>query len=162
MNRELIQRVVGQEIYYYAVLTEQTRRNDLYNEAVVKMWAPPVRVNCLLYYENTTEQIGTLPPDSKFNVDVHFHTDELTDRNLLPKMGDFLQFGEIMYEIYTVTHPQLIYGMIEQKIMTKCTAGPARKGQFDPPRQPSPSAKFDSNAPQYPEQPGGRVKRHKR
>ena len=157
VNKELIQRVVGQEVHYYAIVAEKTKRNDLYNEAVNKVWANPVKVNCLLMYENSQEQIGSLPPDAKFNVDVYFHTDELTDRNVAPKMGDFLQFGEVMYEIYQVTRPQIVWGLIEQKIMTKCNCGPARKGQFAPPKQPMPVTRHDMNAPQYPEQPSVRA-----
>jgi hypothetical protein len=156
VNKELIQRVVGQEVFYYAIVAEKTRKNDLYNEAVTKAFAPPVAVNCLLMYENTQEQIGALPPDAKFNVDVYFHTDELTDRNVLPKMGDFLQFGSVMFEIYQVTRPQIIWGHIEQKIMTKCNCGPARKGQFNPPKQPMPTTRHDQNAPRYSEQPSSR------
>ncbi len=149
VNRELIQRVVGQQVFYYEILAEKTKKNDLYNEAVTKMWAPPVATNCLLYYENTQEQIGALPPDNKSRIDVYFHTGELRDRNLSPKMGDFLLFGDTYYEIYQVIQPQLVYGMIEQKIMTRCTCGPARKGQFSPPKQPLPEPHHDQNAPQY-------------
>lgn len=152
INKELIQRVVGQEVHYYAIVAEKTKRNDLYNEAVSKVWANPVKVNCLLMYENTQEQIGMLPPDAKFAVDVYFHTDELNDRNVLPKMGDFLQFGDVMYEIYQVTRPQIVWGLIEQKIMTKCNCGPARKGQFAPPKQPMPETHYDRNAPKYSEE----------
>jgi hypothetical protein len=157
VNKELIQSVVGQTVYYYAILPERTKRNDLYNEAVTKVWAPPVRTNCLLYYENTQEQIGSLPPDAKFKIDVYFHTEELRDRGLMPKMGDFLQFGDIVFEIYQVTQPQIIYGMIEQKIMTRASAGPARQGQFDPVKQPMPVTRHDMGAPMYPEQPPQRA-----
>ena len=69
-------------------------------------------------------------------------------------MGDFVQFGEVVYEIYSVTHPQIAFGMIDQKIMTKCTCGPARQGQFNFPivsTPPIPS--FDRNAPRYGPQP---------
>jgi hypothetical protein len=157
INKELIQRVIGQEIFYYAILADKTNANDLYNEAVVKIWSPPVKCNCLVMYENTQEQIGVMAPDSKFSVDVYFHTEELNDRNVLPKMGDFIQFGEVVYEIHQVTKPQIIWGLIEQKIMTKCNCGPARKGQFDPVKQPMPETHHDLAAPNYPEQPGTRA-----
>ena len=74
--------------------------------------------------------------------------------------GDFVQFGEIVYELYSVTQPQLVFGQIDQKIMTKCVCGPARKGQFDPVKQPSPVPREDQNAPLYSAQPPtGRRKR---
>ena len=151
INKELIQNVVGQEVFYYAILADKTKVNDLYEEAVTKIWANPVKCNARVMYENTTEQIGVFPPDAKFNVDVYFHSDELVQRNLAPKMGDFVQFGDLMFEIYTVTRPQIIWGLIEQKMMTKCSCGPARKGQFDPVKQPMPATRFDLQAADYPE-----------
>ena len=159
ISAELIQHVVRQTCYYYAVLAEQTVTDDLYNEAITKVTADPVAVNALVYYENTTDQVTALPPDSKYALDVHFHTQELVDRNLAPKMGDFIQFGDIVFEVYSVSQPQLVFGQIEQKVMTKCTCGPARKGQFDPVRRPSPVAREDQNAPLYSTQPDPRSKR---
>lgn len=159
INKELIQAVVGQVVYYYEVLADQTTTNDLYNEAITKRTAAPVSSNALVYYENTMDRVTSLPPDSQFNLDVYFHTQELAERRLSPKMGDFVQFGEIVFEIYSVSQPQLVFGQIEQKIMTKCVCGPARKGQFDPVKQPMPVPREDQNAPLYPTQPDPRSKR---
>lgn len=149
VNKELIQSVIGQEVTYFAILADRTRANDLYNEAIKKVWATPVRVNALVYYENTTEQVGTLPPDAKFNIDVYFHNLELQERNLVPKMGDFVQFGEAMYEIMSTSQPQMVYGQIENKVMTKCPCTPARKDQFTGAKQPMPITSKDPNAPNY-------------
>jgi hypothetical protein len=153
INRELIQNVIGQEVIYYQVLAEKTHANDLYNEAIDKVYAVPVKCNCLVYYENTTETVSNFPADSKFKVDVFFHTAELLDRNLSPKMGDFVQFGEVVYEIYTITKPQMAFGQIEQKVMTKCSAGPARRGQFNIPIRPPQRPGENLQAPKYSEQP---------
>lgn len=152
INKELIQAVIGQEVHYYAILLDKTQKNDLYNEAVTKVYANPVKCNALVMYENTSDVIGSLPPDSKFNLDVYFHTKELEERNVLPKMGDFVQFGEIVYEILQVTRPQIIWGLIEQKIMTKCVCGPARQGQFNPVKAPMPETRYDMNSARYPEE----------
>lgn len=149
INHELIQKVVGQSVTYWAVLADKTKTNDLYNEAIEKIWSVPTHTNCLVFYENTSEQIGSLPPDAKFNIDVYFHVDELRERNLQPRMGDFVQFGEVIYEILSATQPQIIFGQIDQKMMMKCPCMPARKGQFNPPKQPSPTPTPDSNSPIY-------------
>lgn len=133
INRELIQSVVQQEVIYYQIIAEKTRADDLYQEAVTKVWSNPVKINALIMYENTTEQVTMLPPDAKFNIDVYFHKQELTDRNMSPKMGDFVKFGKVMYEILNVTEPQPIAGIIDQQMMVRCPATPARRGQFAPP-----------------------------
>lgn len=153
VNKELIQGVIGQEVYYYQVLSEKTAANDLYNEAINKVFGSPVQCNALVMYENTQEKIGVLPADSTYKLDVYFHNHELVERNLRPKMGDFVQFGELMFEIYSVSQPQLIAGMIEQKMMTKCNCGPARKGQMAAKKQPMPITRDDINSDIYPQQP---------
>ena len=153
VNKELIQKIIGQEVYYYAILADKTETNNLYNESIQKVWSPPVKCNALVSYDNMNEVMGALPPDSKFKMDIFFHKAELQERNLSPKMGDFVQFGEIMFEIYSVSEPQMAFGMIEEKIMIKCNCGPARKGQFDPTKSPMPSPHYDRNAPRYSEQP---------
>lgn len=153
INKELIQNVVGQEVIYYRIIVEKTRVNDLYNEAINKSYAEPVKINCLVYYENSAESVSIFPADSKFNVDVYFHNIELAEREITPRMGDFVQFGEVLYEIYSTSRPQIAFGQIDQKVMTKCTCGPARQGQINIAKQPSPTPTLDQNAPKYKQQP---------
>jgi hypothetical protein len=133
VNKELIQSVVQQEVLYYQILSEKTQTDNLYNESVRKVWSNPVKINALIMYENSTEQITMLPPDSKFNIDIYFHKQELVDRNMKPTMGDFVKFGKALYEILNVSEPQPIAGMIEEQMMVKCPCSPARRGQFLPP-----------------------------
>lgn len=152
INKELIQNVIGQEIVYYQILAEKTKTNDLYNEAINKVYSVPLRVNCLVYYENSNEVVTNFPPDSKFKLDVHFHKAECNERNLSPKMGDFVQFGTLIYEIYSVSEPQMAFGQIESMIMIKCNCGPARQGQFNPAKQALPTPTGNTLAPRYSDQ----------
>jgi hypothetical protein len=150
INREVIRDIVGQQVYYYEILADQTAADDLYHEAVQKTYKPPVRVSALVNYENSQEAVTDFPPDMKFKVEVYIAKQELEELSLEPKMGDFVQFGQVMYEVYQTTQPQMLFGMIEEKAMTQLVCGPARKGQFDPKKQPDQRAKEDSNAPKYP------------
>ena len=61
---------------------------------------------------------------------VQFHTDELIERNVKPREGDFIEFGQVVYEIAAVTKPQLTFGQVQKKIMTRCVCIPSRQGQF--------------------------------
>lgn len=130
INRELIQRVVGQEVVYYEISLKETQSNKLYGEAPQKVWKPPVKVNALVRFDNSTTVAGSMGMDSKYSLDVFFHNEELTDRNLLPKEGDFIEFGQIFFEIMSVTQPKLTFGQFNAKIMTKCSCTPSREGQF--------------------------------
>ncbi len=130
INKELLQDVVGQEVIYYAISLPETQVHRLYNEAVKKTWSPPVKVNALVLYDNQNTVQSNFGSDSKYSVEVYFHTNELVERNLVPYEGDFVEFGQQFFEITSVTQPQLVFGQVNEKIMTKCICVPAREGQF--------------------------------
>jgi len=156
VTRELVQQVVAQEVFYYEILAEKTQADDLYNEAIHKAWAAPVRMSARCEWDETTESVGIMPPDAKYTLQVYFHKAELAERNVAPKMGDFVQFGDVLFEIMAVTEPQLTFGQIENKVEIRCNCLPARKGQFAPPLQPMPLTRTDLNAPKYSTQPSQR------
>ncbi len=130
INRQLIQRVINEEVLYYAVSLKQTEVNRLYKEAVKKTVLPPVRANALVKFENPNTRSMDFGMDAQFSLEVYFHNKELVDRNLKPTEGDFIEYGGIFFEITSVTQPQLVYGQIEHKIMTKCVCITSREGQF--------------------------------
>jgi hypothetical protein len=130
VNRELIQRVVGQTVHYYAISLERTNVHRLYNEAIKKTWSPPVEIDALVLWDNPSVSTTNLGVDSKYSLDVYFHTLELQDRNVVPREGDFVEYGQVFFEITSVTQPQMVFGQINNRIMTKCTCVPSREGQF--------------------------------
>lgn len=130
INHELIQAVVGQTVFYYAISIPETRVNDLYKEAVEKTWCPPVEINALVRYDSPVVVSTQFGPDTDYNLDVYFHLQELQERNVSPKEGDFLEFGQIFFEITSATEPQIIFGQINNKMMVKCTCVKSREEQF--------------------------------
>lgn len=130
INHELIQSVVGQEVNYYAISLDHTQVHRLYNEAIKKTWYPPVKVNARVLWDNPNSESTHLGVDSRYTAEVYFHTDELVERNVLPREGDFVEFGQVFFEITSVTQPQIVFGQINNKIMTKCICTPSREGQF--------------------------------
>lgn len=130
INHELIQYVVGQEVSYYAISLEKSRVHRLYDEAVEKVWDPPVLVNARVLWDNPQSATSQYGVDSKYTAEVYFHTDELDARNIRPKEGDFVEFGQVYFEITSVTQPQIVFGQVNNRIMTKCICVPSREGQF--------------------------------
>lgn len=130
INKELIQGVVGQEIKYYALIIERSQIHRLYSESIEKTWSSPVMINALVLWENPNVTSNVFGQDSQYRAEVYFHKQELHDRNVVPKEGDFVEFGQVYFEITGVTEPQLMYGQINNRVMTKCTCVPARQGQF--------------------------------
>jgi hypothetical protein len=130
INKELIQKFTGEEVTYYAISEEHTVAHRLYQESINKVWFSPVKINARVEYDNPGVESTNFTLDSQFTLGVFFLTDELIERNLKPKEGDFIEYGQIVYEITAVTQPQLVYGQINNKIMTKCMCVPSREGQM--------------------------------
>jgi hypothetical protein len=128
--KELIQHVVGQTVNYYAISLEQSKVSALYNEATRKVWNAPIQIDALINYDNPNVKSVLGTQDSQYSIEVYFHNQELGERNVVPKDGDFVEFGQVFFEITSVTQPQLIFGQVNNKIMTKCVGVPSREGQF--------------------------------
>lgn len=130
INKELIQKVVGQEVSYFEIDLQKSKANRLYDEAIEKVWKPPVLVNARVLWDNPSATSTNFGIDSKYTAEVYFHRDELDNRNVSPKEGDFLEFGQVFFEITSVTTPQIVFGQVNNRIMTKCICVPSREGQF--------------------------------
>lgn len=129
-NEELIQGTVGQEIIYYAISQEESRVHDVYDEAVLKEYLQPVRVNARVEFHQlaTVAKGGTL--DSNYQIAVHLHRAECDQRNLKPREGDFVEFGQVVFEITTVGWDEPVFGQMNDKLTYKLTCVPSREGQF--------------------------------
>jgi hypothetical protein len=133
VNDELIERVIGQTIAYYSVDIERTNFHDLYGEAMTKTFLPPVRVNALVEFDGiTTKYSSNVGLDKDSSITVHFHKRRLTeDQDLYVREGDFVLYGDIFYEIVTLSEPKQLFGQIDHllEISAKCIR--AREGLFD-------------------------------
>lgn len=130
LNKELIQNFTGEEVIYYAISKEHTVTHRLYNEAIHKVWFSPVKINARVEYDNPSELSTNFSVDSQYDLTVYFHTLELQDRNVKPTTGDFIEYGQIIFEITSVTQPQRVFGQINRRILTRCICKPSREGQM--------------------------------
>jgi hypothetical protein len=133
VNDELIERVIGQTVAYYPIDIERTNYHDLYGEALIKTFLPPVRVHALVEFEGINTKYSTnIGLDKESSVTVHFHKRRLTeDQDLFVREGDFILYGSIHYEIVTLSEPKQLFGQIDHllEISAKCVR--AREGLFD-------------------------------
>ena len=132
VNDEVIERVVGQTIVYYPISLEHTKFHDLYGEAINKTFLDPVRVYAMVKYESQTTTTTPLGIDRVERINVAFHKRRLTeDQDLFVREGDFIQYGENLFEILTLEEPKWLFGQIESsfEIAAKCVR--ARLGIFE-------------------------------
>lgn len=130
ITRELHQHVVDEEVMYYSIDLQQTEVHRLYNEAVKKTWLPPVKITARVLYENLNSVSNQFGIDSQFKLEVYFHRTELDERHLQPREGDYIEYGQQVYEITSVSESSLVFGQINNKLMVKCTCVPSREQQF--------------------------------
>lgn len=130
IGKELIQEIVGQKLIYYAVSNELTKSDDLYNEATKKVLFHPIEINALVLYRDPVQTVTSFSADTVYSIEIYFLLYELTERDVTPRMGDFVQFGKDFYEIEQLTLPQLTYGQIDHKVQVRATCRIAREGQF--------------------------------
>ncbi len=133
VNDELIERVIGQTIVYYPIDLERTNYHPLYGEAIEKTFLPPVKVNALIDWGGlSTEYEQNLAVGKTSDITIHFHKRRLIeDQNLFVREGDFIQYGDILYEITALSEPQRLFGQIEHRMEISATCTRAREGLFD-------------------------------
>ncbi len=129
-SQELIQGVSQQEIIYYAISYEESQVHAVYDEAILKEYLQPVRINARVEFDQTATKAAGGTLDSTYTLNVELHADECRQRNLKPREGDFIEFGQTMFEITTVGHAEPVVGQINDKLSYKLTCVPSREGQF--------------------------------
>lgn len=132
INDEVIERVIGQGVFYYPISIEHTEYHEIYGEAIIKTFLPPVRVHALVEWAEYITEAGKFGIDRRRSINVHFHKRRLTeDQNLYVREGDFVKYGDLFYEIVSLSEPQELFGQNESKmeILAKCIR--AREGRFN-------------------------------
>ena len=132
VNDEIIERVVGQSVAYYPIDLEHTNFHPLYNEAIVKSFLPPVRVYALVEFQGESTMTDKYGVDKTIKIKVHFHKRRLTeDQDLVVRVGDFVLYGDLYYEIVTLNEPKQLFGQVDSRMEISAKCIRAREGLFD-------------------------------
>jgi len=134
VNDELIERVIGQQIAYFAIDIDRSDFHPIYGEAIQKTFLPPVRVYALVKWEGQTQSYTTnVGIDKATSIEIHFHKKRLTeDQDLFVREGDFVLYGDKYYEIVKLNEPRQLFGQIENKFEVVANCIRAREGLFNP------------------------------
>ena len=133
VNDELIEREIGQAIVYYPIDISATNYHSLYGEAIKKTFLPPIRVYALVSWKGIqTQNNEAIGLDKVSEVSVHFHKRRLTeDQDLYVREGDFVSYGDIYYEIMSLSEPRQLFGQTDHKLEIVASCIRAREGLFD-------------------------------
>lgn len=132
VNDEVIERIIGQTIIYYPVSLEHTDFHNVYGEAIQKNFLDPIRIHAMVKWDSQTTSTTPLGVDRIEKISIGFHKRRLTeDQDVFVREGDFIQYGENMYEILTLQEPKWLFGQVESSFEIAASCVRAREGLFN-------------------------------
>lgn len=109
IGRELVREVVEQEILYYKVDLEDTQEN-VYGEAQIKYYFTPVHLNCLIKRGDQDWKTEEYGPDMYRSTQFAFYKADLREAEILPEVGDVLEWDKNYFEVDGVKENQMWLG----------------------------------------------------
>jgi len=109
INRELLKNIVEQEVLYHKLSLEDLDVN-LYGEALEKTYWNAIKMYCLITRGDQVIDIQEFGPDLGRAASFAFLRQDLVDSNVVPEVGDIVQWHNDFYEVDTVKENQLFLG----------------------------------------------------
>ena len=137
INDEVIEKIIGQQLLYFPIDIERSKYHPLYGEAIKKTFLPPIRIYSLVEFMGSDRTQTELGFDNLYNITAHFHKRRLTkDQDLFVRLGDFVQYDQMYFEIVDVYEPRYLFGQDSDfadgtSLEVTAVCKQARKGLFD-------------------------------
>lgn len=128
--KEYIQKIIGQRVIYYPLSLEHTQVHDIYDEAIEKVWLPPIQTYALVQFIEPQQSTTSFGHDTRYGLEIFWHKLELKERKLNANAGDIVEYGGKYFEITSITEPQFTFGQINQPVMVKAICQNVREGFF--------------------------------
>jgi hypothetical protein len=110
INRELMHKIISQQVVFYKVKVEETNTN-IYGEAAEgRHYVDPILLFSLVETGNFEYPESDLGVDFKWSVTYKFLRDDLVDANVYPEVGDIIMYQNGYWEIDGVNTSQFFMG----------------------------------------------------
>lgn len=109
LNRELVYKLVDTEVGYYKFALDQSRVN-MYGEGVSKVYYQPVRTPIYINRNQTNAIQTDAGIDVEVNIEFYILRDTMLTLNIVPEIGDVINWDNNYYEIDTTTENQYFGG----------------------------------------------------
>lgn len=129
--KELIKDIVGQKIYYYRVRPEFTNIHSVYEEAIDKIFDPPIEIEARVQYEPEEVRVNKFGSEEYYTLNCYFHARDLIERNIEIKEGDFFNFDATWFEVVKSVVDSIVHGQIEHSMGVHVMCKQARQGLID-------------------------------
>jgi len=117
INRELLKDIIEQEVLYHKLSLEDLDVN-LYGEALQKTYWNAIKMYCLITRGDQVYDVQEFGIDLGRQASFAFIRQDLVDSNLVPEVGDIVQWHNDFYEVDTVRENQLFMGRDSQYNLT--------------------------------------------
>ena len=131
LSVELFEMVAQVSVKYWRIEKDFSNPNNLYGESDSKMARAPVIVYCFLQSDEPITETGRYGTDIKRRMELFMHQTRLTEVGVVPRIGDFVEYDNQFFEIYSSDVPFNTYAQPQTKmgVMVRCLS--AREGVFD-------------------------------
>jgi len=126
ITKEIIKDVAGQKIFYYTIREDLSDVHDVYEEALHKIFNPPIEVECLVEWQPSEVKTTQFGHEQIKVITAYLHNRDLIDRDIDIKQGDYISYGEYFFEITSFVYDKLVYGQVERIASVKLMAKQAR------------------------------------
>ena len=109
LNEELINSVIQTEVYYYKVIIDETDDN-IYGEGVDKRYYAGVKLPSLIDRSNQSYVEEAYGVDLQQTALFSFLRNAFTSKNLVPEVGDIIEWDKAYFEIDSMVDNQIIGG----------------------------------------------------
>lgn len=109
INRELVYKLVDTEVGYYKFVLDQSRVN-LYGEGVSKVYYQPVRTPIYISRSPNDAVQTDAGIDAMVAIEFYILRDTMLTLNIVPEIGDVINWDDKYYEIDNTTENQYFAG----------------------------------------------------
>jgi len=131
ITKEIIKDVIGQVIFYYPVRTDVTSIHDVYEESTEKVFDPPIEIDALVEWSPGEIKTNKFGSEKFHSIEARVHSRDLIDKDLRMKIGDFISYGSVFFELTQVVTISKIFGQVEHVTGYKLVGKQARDGLID-------------------------------
>ena len=150
ITKEVMKDMSGQAIYYFPVNYSKTNKDSLYQEAVEKIIDKPIYIHAVIEFKGIDKpQMEGNGLSKNYTLGVNLHKNDLDDKGITPKEGDYLQFDKINFEVKFVNKPELIYGQAGSEFWYALTCEQVDSSVFSAPKVYDPLALKNASVPNH-------------
>jgi len=131
LQKEVNKDVVGAKIFYYSVREDLTNVHDIYEEAIEKIFDPPIEIESRVEWQQREIVTDRFGHEGRATITAWIHYRDAVDRDISIREGDYFSFGDNFFEIVSQKYDSIIFGQVEHVTGYFLTAKQARKGQID-------------------------------